>query len=286
MRAILALAVTRRYIGSNPADAVKLPKKGSRTKGRARQIALTAEEVRKLVDAMPEHWRLPVKVAAFCGLRAGELWALRRADVDPLHGQLHVVYAIKDIRGSLEAGPTKTHAQRKLSIPAFLRAELEQALTTPPRPTPKPLPGRRARKNLYPAIKAGELTYATEAADPARLLFTTPSGTPVQHVNFYERVFRPVVVKLWPEGNRLHGLRWHDLRHTCASLSLAVTPNLHIVKERLGHEDIRTTVNIYGHMVPSVDEALADALGVMWDATATSVGVKGSVVGLAKVDEG
>lgn len=56
-------------------------------------------------------------------------------------------------------------------------------------------------------------------------------------------------------------------RHTCASLSLASTGNLHVVKERLGHRDIRTTINTYGHLLPSVDAALADALGAMWDAT-------------------
>ena len=63
--------------------------------------------------------------------------------------------------------------------------------------------------------------------------------------------------------------RWDDLRHACASLSLAVTPNLHVVKQRLGHEDIRSTINVYGRLVPNVDAALADALGEMWTATAT-----------------
>jgi integrase len=62
----------------------------------------------------------------------------------------------------------------------------------------------------------------------------------------------------------------HDLRHTCAALSLAASPSLHVVKERLGHKGIRTTINIYGHMPPSVDVALADALGEMWDATDTA----------------
>jgi integrase len=61
-------------------------------------------------------------------------------------------------------------------------------------------------------------------------------------------------------------LRWHDLRHTAASLSLAVTPNLHLVKERLGHEDIRTTINTYGHLLPSVEAALADGLGALFAA--------------------
>ncbi len=48
-----------------------------------------------------------------------------------------------------------------------------------------------------------------------------------------------------------------------------MTPNLHVVKVRLGHQDIRTTINTYGHMLPNVDAVLADAQGEMWDATAT-----------------
>jgi integrase len=268
---VLDLAVTRRYIGANPANGVKLPSKGSRTKGRDRQPALTPEELRALVEAHPPHWRLPTLVAGLCGLRAGELWALRRMDIDPLHATLHVAHALKDIKGKLVVGPTKTHARRKPSIPAPLIPLLTQALADP---------GVRVRgvrrgggstpkRAGYPAVVDGALDWTEDPTDPRRLLFTTVGGSPVQHTNFYERIFRPTVVKLWPAGHRLHGLRWHDLRHTCASLSLAATGNLHVVKERLGHADIRTTINTYGHMLPSVDAALADALGVMWTATAT-----------------
>ena len=47
------------------------------------------------------------------------------------------------------------------------------------------------------------------------------------------------------------------------ALSLASTGSLHVVKERLGHDDIRTTINIYGHLLPSVDAGLADALDAL-----------------------
>jgi integrase len=54
-------------------------------------------------------------------------------------------------------------------------------------------------------------------------------------------------------------------RHSpCASLSLAVIHNLHAVKERLGHEDIRTTTNVYGHLVPSFNAALTDGLNSLF----------------------
>ncbi len=62
----------------------------------------------------------------------------------------------------------------------------------------------------------------------------------------------------------LQGLTFHELRHTAASLSLSVSPDLNIVKQRLGHEDIRTTANIYGHLVPAADGALAARLAEMF----------------------
>jgi len=56
------------------------------------------------------------------------------------------------------------------------------------------------------------------------------------------------------------------VHRACASLSLAVTPSLHLVKERLGHEDIRTTINTYGHLLPSVEEGLNDGLAALFAA--------------------
>ncbi len=87
----------------------------------------------------------------------------------------------------------------------------------------------------------------------------TTTGRPVRHNLFYKRTFRPAVKAALPA--RLHGFRWHDLRHTCAALSLAASPSLAVVKERLGHENVQTTVDLYGKLVPSVDAALADAVG-------------------------
>lgn len=63
-----------------------------------------------------------------------------------------------------------------------------------------------------------------------------------------------------------HALRWHDLRHTCAALSLEVQPNLAMVQARLGHEDIRTTINIYGHLLPSEEAALGEGLAATFNA--------------------
>jgi integrase len=254
LRSVLALATKRRYLAENAAQGVKLPKKAPKNKAR---LYLAAPEVRQLAEAHPERYRTAVYVAAYCGLRAGELWALRRKDVDLLHSTLHVRQALKDINTKSEHltqkekgllfGPTKTHAARKLSLPAPITALLTEHLS-------------------------GSIPGGT---GPDALVFTAPEGGPVRHGNFYRRVFRPIV-----KGDKkrkikaalpphLQGLRWHDLRHTCAALSLEVQPNLAMVQARLGHEDIRTTINVYGHLLPSIEAALSDGLTVTFNEAST-----------------
>jgi len=103
---------------------------------------------------------------------------------------------------------------------------------------------------------------------PDSLIFTTATGLPMRHGLFYKRVFKPAVTRALPPDKQ--ALRWHDLRHTCASLSLAVSPNLATVMHRLGHGSIAITVDTYGHMVPSVDAALADGLSALFTAPAPS----------------
>ncbi len=255
-RSVLALAVRRRYLATNAADNAKLPKKAPRNQQR---LYLSAPDVRKLAEAMPARYRVAVYVAAYCGLRAGELWALRRRDVDLLHGELHVRQALKEINTTsehltplekgLQFGPTKTHAARKLSLPSPITAMLRDHLAGP-----------------YPG-----------GAGPDALIFTAPEGGPVRHGLFYRRVFKPALNGRNhddPKKRRApalpkpyHALRWHDLRHTCAALSLEVQPNLAMVQARLGHEDIRTTINIYGHLLPSVEAALAEGLTATFNAS-------------------
>lgn len=269
MRGVMKTAVKRGMIAANPCDGIELPSKRAAQSAGGERLYLSAAEVRQLADAMPEHWRLATLVAALCGLRAGELWALRRCDVDPLHGTMRVRYALKEVSGSIIAGATKTSTERTFKVPPSLLPELTAALAAP---------GKRLRKvrtagaHGYPAIVAGELTWTDDPSNADRLLFTTVTGHPVQHSNFFRRAFRPAVEQLWPAGHRLRPLRWHDLRHTAASLNLAATGgNLHAVKELLGHSSIVVTVDRYGGLVlPSVDSDRANALDAMFDTSATA----------------
>jgi integrase len=64
-------------------------------------------------------------------------------------------------------------------------------------------------------------------------------------------------------------VRTHDLRHTCASLLIQLGAHPKAIQERLGHSDISVTLNLYGHLFPSLEEHLTDALDDLWR-TATS----------------
>ena len=110
-------------------------------------LFLDPPEVRALADAMPRPGdRLAVYVAAYCGLRAGELWAVTRKDVDLLHGTLAVERALKEINTSADqdkgllVGPTKTHASRSMKLPAFLRTCSSSIWPLRARPVPTASP--------------------------------------------------------------------------------------------------------------------------------------------------
>ncbi len=73
--------------------------------------------------------------------------------------------------------------------------------------------------------------------------------------------------RLRPQPEK-HGLRFHDLRHTCAALLIAADAHPKAIQDHLGHKDIQTTFNVYGHMLPSVHEALGASLDAAFEGSA------------------
>lgn len=127
-----------------------------------------------------------------------------------------------------------------------------------------------------------------------------PSGTTIRHTNFYRRYFRPVVAasravaerRVWtghgtrvvpaclggpgrPPGGQ-QGLRFHDLRHTCAALLVGAGAHPKSIQEQLGHESITITFARYGHLLPGLAEALDSAR------TARLTRAAGSVVAIRR----
>jgi integrase len=257
LRVVMKVAVERRYLLANPCDAVRLPRAPAAAIGQ--RVILTASEVAALAEAITPRYRLLIYAAAYTGLRAGELGALRRRDVDLLHGTLTVERALKDVGGRHIFGPTKTAKARRVGMPRFLVEMFTEHLA---------------------ALDGG----------PDALVFRSPEGGPLRHHNMYVREFKPTVKRRYcsdcdaivstedeacpacesrglvyvlpPEK---HGLRFHDLRHTCASLLIAGKAHPKAIQEHLGHKDIQTTFNVYGHLLPSAQKALTAALDAAYD---------------------
>lgn len=291
LRSVMQHAITLRARSDNPCDAVKLPKRAT---GNRKMLFLTPAEITSLADAITPRHRLMVYVSAYVGLRAGEVEALRRKDVDLLHSRLNVVLALKEVNTTSENiadedkglifGAPKNGETRVVVVPRFLHKMFVEHMGADQAPTAQG----------YPAVNdAGELRWTHDATDPERLLFTSTEGEPIHHDNFYKRHFKPAVKRRYCEACKAevteedercpecgatdlrhvlppskHGLRFHDLRHTCASLLIAANAHPKAIQDHLGHKDIQTTFNVYGHLLPSVHDALGAALDSAYEGSA------------------
>ncbi len=123
LSAVLDRAVRQRYLTSNPAKAVELPRKpvGDRR-------YLTHGEVEALADAIGDEYRLLVLTFAYTGLRWGEAVALRARNVNTERGRIEVVTSVTRVGSQLVEGDPKTHARRSVPVPDFLCAKLGSAL--------------------------------------------------------------------------------------------------------------------------------------------------------------
>ena len=87
------------------------------------------------------------------------------------------------------------------------------------------------------------------------LVFTSPTGAPMRHSNFYRRAWLPAVAKAG-----LSGVHFHDLRHTGNTLTADAGANLRELMDRMGHSSTRAAL-IYQHSSSERQRTLADAVG-------------------------
>ena len=224
LRLVFATAEGSGAIRGNPCNGVRVP-----PSPKADMVFLTAEEVEGLAAAIDSRFSTLVRFAAYTGLRAGEIGALRVGRLDLLRGRVLVAESVTEVdRMGLVFGEPKTYQRRSVTLPSFLREELAAHLA-----------GRRP--------------------EPEEFVFPSTTGGPLHHKDFYRRQFKPALVAAGlPER-----MRFHDLRHTCASLCIALGAHPKAIQERLGHSSITVTLDRYGHLFPKLDEALTDRLDAL-----------------------
>jgi integrase len=123
---VLGAAVDAGMLAESPCRRVPLPKVE-----REEMRFLTSAEVATLADAIDRRYRALVLVAAYGGLRIGELAGLRRSRVDLLRGTVTVAEIVVEVRGVLHVGPPKTRASRRMvGLPRFVAEELAAHLAS------------------------------------------------------------------------------------------------------------------------------------------------------------
>lgn len=211
---LMQAAVDQRLIRSNPCYRTGLPKVKFKE-----QRYLDEAEIGRLVAVMPPHWQPMVVLLVATGLRWSEMAGLKVKRVDVLARTLRVEETLHELAGGrpLVVGPPKTeHSRRTVTFPP----EVAQLLV--------PLVSMRHR-DAY--------------------VFRMPDGSELRYRKFWKSVWLRATV-----AADLEGLRIHDLRHTHASHLISDNIPLTGVQRRFGHSSITVTSDMYGHLLPVVNE--------------------------------
>lgn len=231
LRDALNQAVKRRRIPYNVATLVEIP--------HAEKPAitpLTPEQARALLKAVEgDPLEALYRVALSLGLRRGEVLALRWEDIDFERQELKVAGSVRRVRGVLSRRSPKPQSSiRTLPVPPLLLNALREH--------------RQAQDELRKHANWQE----------QGLVFPSRIGTMMEPSNLH-RQFKTVLQQAGLPTN----IRFHDLRHSCATLLLAQGVPLVVVRDTLGHTQISTTADIYGQVLPETHRKAVDGLDAL-----------------------
>jgi integrase len=213
---LLGHAVRRGLIEANPIR--KLDRTERPHIERREQPVLNRDEIGRLLAAAPPAHRTLLATAILSGLRQSELLGLHWRDIDFAREVIHVRRALD--RQRREAPPKTPHAVRDVVLmPALAQALLEHR----------------------------DESQFRELDD---YVFTTRTGTPLHSSKVSPQALRPALKEAG-----LPPIRWHDLRHTFASLLIAGGANITFVSRQLGHSSSHITLQVYAHLLDRDEQA-------------------------------
>jgi len=208
----------------------------------------TKQASRFLLAAADDPLEALFVLALTTGMRQGELLALKWSDVDLEGGTLQVRRSVRRLKGHgfVEGEPKSKQSRRGLTLHPIAVAALA-----------------RHRERQAFARRAAAADW-----EDRDLVFTNRVGGYIEVGNMRRRSYWPLLKR----AGLARTVRFHDLRHTVASLMIEMDENLKVIQEQLGHADIATTANVYGHLSARKKREAALRLGELLAAGATSSG--------------
>lgn len=193
-------------------------------------LFLTAEQVHRVAAELPDPWGLMTEFTAVTGMRAGEINGLRWENVDLLRGRIRVAESVSRVGLDVHIVPPKNGRVRSVSLFKDVAAKL------------------RAYAEIHPAFS------------PETYVWPSPVGLPTDPMHwgrdFYLKEWKTAVAR----AGLPSGLRFHDLRHTCAALLIAANIPAKAIQMHLGHSSFAITMDRYGHLYSDSQDAVANAL--------------------------
>jgi integrase len=231
------------YLNRNPAALAIKPRQ--RSAGSVEIRTWTADELRRFLDHVRDDrlfaaWRL----AASTGMRRGELLGLRWQDVDLDTGRVSVRQTLTTVSNEVAFSEPKT-ARGKRSI--ALDGVTINALRT------------------WRARQAEERLAFGPGWHDTGLVFSREDGSLIHPDTFSFWFDRQVRVADVPR------IRFHDLRHTHATLALQAGVPAKVVSERLGHATVAFTLDVYSHVIPALQEDAAERIAALVDVSDSNV---------------
>jgi integrase len=239
-------------IGRNPAHAVTRP----RVKKKEMKTFTVSQSVQFLNSTWTSRYDALYFMAVMTGLREGELLGLKWSDLNWTTNQLQIQRQVQRLPGGgLVFTEPKTDAgKRTVGLSPMTILKL---------------------KGHY-LIQTYEKLFVGKNWQEHDLIFPTRIGTPSDPSNLY-RNYKTIL-----QGTGLPDIRFHDLRHTAATLMLGQKTHPKVVQERFGHSDISVTLNTYSHVLPGIQDEAANEMDKIFSTNNTAFGVSPALPDLSK----